>query len=676
MKNRIVYSLILFFCFTHFIIAQQEGYIKHTVSQGETIAQIAQKYKVTPFDIYKLNPDAQNGIRLNSVLLIPSSSNNVVSTTVKTQVSPVKKIIHVVQPKETLFSLSRMYNVSVEALQNDNAELLKSGLKIGQEVVIPVSNGVTTASAEINSAQTSVPAPKDMVKVVPKVENKPQHSISKTETKYHVVEPKETKFGIAKQYGMSIEELESLNPQIVSSFPVGLRLVVAGSPSNQLVNESSKTENNSTNNKNFDTKRYLEEYVVRPNETIYSIAKDYGISEQELIYLNPELKKALKLGMILRVPKGMKKETIVKEKLDLTKSIKKDKKKNLVILLPFNVSKIEGDSINSTEARLKKDRFLNLTLDFYSGVLKAIDSARTLGLNIDIKIHDSQETKNSSALGELVLNHNFENADAIIGPFYQSNVEKLAEWLGNTKTPIISPLSKDYGKSYPNLYQSLPSEEKMRNALFDYMRKKQGNIIAVIDSKKQSIYDYFSKNQPDVKIVGLSERGVLQSDSLSVRLSKTKPNYVVLVTEKTAMILNATNIMQKLKQDYQIQMAILEYNETLDFEEVALSRLTNLNMLFPSLTKPAEAQSISGFESSYKKINNILPNQFAIRGFDVTFDTLLRMSQEKNFEDTVQFASTEYVENKFDYVPADKGYVNNGVYVLYYDSDLTVKIAQ
>lgn len=672
MKNRIVFSFLMVLCCITMATAKQEKYIKHTVAQGETITQIAQKYKVTPFDIYKLNPDSQNGIQLNHVLLIPANGTTLAVKPAATNTQPVRKATtHLVQPKETLFSLSRMYNVSVDAIKNANVELLKGGLQIGQNVVIPASDGTSNAVSET----VIVTAQKEVIKPTSKVETKSQGVAS--ETKYHVIAPKETKFGISKMYNMTIPELERLNPEIVSNFPIGLRLVISGTPTSQSISESPKSTATSVgNNSGFSTKRYLEEYVVRPNETIYSIAKDYGISEEELIHLNPELKKGLKLGMILRVPKGQKKVTFIKEKLDLTKTIKTDKKKNLVMLLPFNISKIQSDTVNSTEARLKRDKFLNLTLDFYSGALMAIDSAKTLGMNIDVKIYDSQETKNSSGLGELVTSKNLENADAVIGPFYQSNVEKLAEWLANSKTAIVSPLSKEYGKSYPNLYQSLPSEDKMRNTMFDFMRSKQGNIIAVIDSKKQSIYDYFSKNQPDVKIVGLSEKGTLVADSLISRLSKTRPNYVVLVTERTYMILNTTNIMQKLKQDYQMQLAILEYTDTLDFEEVKLSSLTNLNMMYSSITKPNDSQTNTGFENSYKRRNNIFPNQFAVRGFDVTFDTLLRLSQEKTFEETAQSATTEYVENKFDYVPSESGYSNNGVFVLYYDNDLTIKEAK
>ena len=76
----------------------------------------------------------------------------------------------------------------------------------------------------------------------------------------------------------------------------------------------------------------------------------------------------------------------------------------------------------------------------------AIDSAKTLNLNIDVQIFDSQETKNSTNAISVITNNNLQNSDAIIGPFYQDNVEKVAAFLESKNVPIISPLSKDWGK--------------------------------------------------------------------------------------------------------------------------------------------------------------------------------------------------------------------------------------
>ena len=680
MKNRIFFSIFLtIFSFVFTVSAKQEKYIKHTVAKGETINSIAQKYKVTPYDIYSLNPDSQNGIQLNSVLLIPPSSSVVVIHSSQNATQTNKPNIHLVQPKETLYSISKQYGVTIDAIKAANGDLLNNGLKIGMNVKIPASNGQTVV------ASTPVPV-KEVVKetpkvVAPKVESKPV--VSTTGTTYHIIEPKETKYGISKKYGMTIPELERLNPQIVSEFPIGFKLVVSGNAVNQTVLETPKpiAEANKPSVETStvpasSTKKYLEEYVVKPKETIPSIANDYGMSEQELISLNPELKRGIKLGMILRVPKGQRKEPVKKEQGNLLKTINTNARKQLALLFPFNISKIENDTINSTQARLKKDKFLNLTLDFYSGALMAIDSAKVLGMNVDIKILDSQETKSTSNVAALVQQKNLQTMDAIIGPFYQANVEKLAELVEPNKTPVISPLSKDAGKRYTNLYQSMPSAELLRSSIFDFMKAKNGNIIAVIDNKKGSVKQYIQEMQPDVRIAGLSEKGTVVADSLKVLFQKDRLNYVVLASESTWMILATTSAMLAAQKDYQVQLVILEPNETLDFEEISLTRLTKLKLLYPSLSRPNETDEANQFDAKYKKINKIIPNQYAIRGFDVTFDTLLRLSQDKTFEETVQASSSEQIENKFNYVQnATYGYSNNGIYILYYDTDLTIKEA-
>lgn len=163
----------------------------------------------------------------------------------------------------------------------------------------------------------------------------------------------------------------------------------------------------------------------------------------------------------------------------------------------------------------------------------AIDSAKVLGLNIDVHIFDSQETKNSSVAATVIQQNNLTKADAIIGPFYQSNVEKLAEMLEDYNTPVISPLSRESGKGYRNLYQTMPSPDYMKTTVFDFMRSKNGNIVAIVDAKKGSVTQYLQEQQKDVKIIGLTEKGTLASDSLFVKLDKNRMNYVILASERT-----------------------------------------------------------------------------------------------------------------------------------------------
>jgi LysM repeat protein len=636
------------------LYAQSDKYIQHKVAKRETIAQIAIKYNVTESAIYELNPDAQKGIKKNTILLIPNIA--AISTSPEKSNLDVNSSTrkHEVLAKETFYGISKQYNVSIEDIQKANVEVLKDGIKPGQILLIPVKDAVS----------------KKETKAV--VTNKPPV--------FHEVKPKETKYAIAKQYGVTIEQLEKLNPEIVSNLPIGYKLLISGEipkinkPETVILKpESVVLAPESVVN--------YEMYTVNPKETIYSISNQFNITEEELLVLNPELKLGLLEGMILKVP--AKKQGIFvgeipkRDYKDLSRTFRKGANKNLAILLPFNITKLDNDTINSIETRLKKDKFLNLTLDFYAGALIAIDSVKKMGGNVDISILDSNETKSSSNVASLIQGNNLKRMDAIIGPFYQYNVEKMIELLGSDQIPVISPLSKEYNKSYANLIQATPSTNYVKNAMFEYMRANNGNIVAVVDPKKGSAKQYILENQKDAVFAEFSETGNLNLESLKALLVKDKVNFVIMETENTNLILSLTNALLKYMADYQIRLVILGENEALDYEEIAMSRLTKLRLLYPSQTRVNDLPEATIFENTFKKKNKVFPNQFATRGFDVTFDILMRLSQENAFIETLNEAATEQVENKFYYTPKlEGGYTNRGVYILYYDTDLTIKEAK
>ena len=635
--------------FSYSAIAQVKT-TTHKVEKGETIIQIAQKYNVTPYDIYQLNPDATSGLKPKSVLLIPLISLKVALTVPEKSTQEVTT--HQVQPKETSYGIQKKYGVTDEALKQANPFLEKDGLQIGQVLTIP-SNKVKKNITE--STEKAV---------------------------YHVVLPKETKYSIAKQYGISLQELERKNPEVVTSLPEGFKLLIKGNavktaltpvktePKKEIVIATPAV-------KIVEAKSY-KEYIVKPKETLYGLSKMFGITQEELIKLNPTLSEGVRDGMILKVPGEA---TVIaqeakKEYTDLSK-VKGNDRKKLVLLLPFNIAKIEGDTLNSTSKRLKKDKFLNMTLDFYAGALVAIDSAKVLGLNIDIAIYDSQETKNTSAISSLVRDNNLQNSDVVIGPFYQSNVDKTAELLLPNDVAVISPLSKDQSVSFANVFQSVPSPDAVKNAMFDYMRSKGGNMIAVVDKKKGSIIQYIKENQKDVQFSALTANGGVSAENLKSLFVKDKMNYVVMETGNTGMIKATVAALLSSMSTYKVQLVILEPNETLDTDEVSIANLAKLNLMYPSVNRENESPEALIFEKEFKKKNRIDPTVFATRGFDITFDTMMRLSQDKKYQDTIENAATEQVDNKFEYYKKEGGgYANKGIYILYYDTDLTIKEAK
>lgn len=676
-------KIIICFLITLTAAFGQEDFIKHTVVKGETVFKISGIYKVTIADIYKLNPDKEAGISENDVILIPKKGK-IIAPTITTSNNAKT---HTVVAKETLYSIARDFNIAFADLKQLNEAELIEGLKIGQVIKIPQKSGSSPKQIIADATKVKVEKPYETV----------------VNTTFHIVEPKETLFGISKQYGMKIDELEKLNPGVINGLAIGNKLIVI---KNRDVLETSKLSLDDKSNtinqeikvekpkpvvvdyeiKSVETpktsplsttikKKGFANYEVKAGETLYGLSQTLGITQDELISLNPSLKDGVREGMILVVP-GKGSITVFgnSKYKNLTKTINTQNRKKLALLFPFNAAKIQNDSIIKLGSRLKKDSFLNMTLDFYSGAMMAIEYGKSLGLNIDIKILDTEETKQSSNIENLVKNNNLEDMDAIVGPFYQQYAEKVASLVAAKNVAVISPLSKEIGKEYPNLFQAMPPADYGKSAIFNFMLSKKGNIIVVSDVKRQANKDFIIKNYPTVLFAGMTANGSLDIENFKALFQADQMNYIVLDTEKTGMILSTTNLMLNDMKNYEIQLAIIEPNETLNFEEISMKRLTVLKLLYPSLSRDSHSQESILFEADYKKKNKVLPNQFATRGFDVTFDTLLRLSQGKTFMESIIEDKTEQLESKFEYSKKDsESYSNRGIYILEYQEDLTVK---
>lgn len=644
--NKLLYFLFVFLMFVscQAFAKQDKNIIKHTVVKGETITQIAQKYKVTPYDIYRLNPDAQQGIQVDAVLLIPKTTvGSALNGSVKTAAKQ-----HTVQPKETWYGIAKLYSVSVEALEKANAEAVKDGLKVGQVIVIPLSS-----SEVIKENSGSTVGGNNAI---------------------HVVKEKETLYSIAKQYDTTVEKLEQLNPLAKNGLSVGDKIIIIGAQTTK--QPIAKVEEVKVAVK---TPSQAGKYEVQPKETLFGLSKKFNVSQEILLSLNPELKEGVREGMLITVPVTSMTTTTYSNKTlrNLSQSLVTSQRKKLVVLVPFNVSRVQADTVLSIPARLKRDAFLNLTLDYYSGVLMAIDSAKQIGLNLDVKIYDSRETKNSSAIQELIASGDLQNADAIIGPFYPQNVELLAEALQNKNIPVISPI-RELNENKSNIFQSLPTNNRIKAAMIDYLQSKNGNMIAMIDRKRNSSLDFIQHNFKQIKIIPLNDKGSITYDSIVPNLERNKTNYFIIESASTGMILNAISQYQAAKKNgYTAELVTLDMNATFETDEV-FRRLEKERVYYPSITRFNDSNEAGVFAKIYKKKNNLLPNAYAVRGFDVTFDTMLRLSQAVSFEESIQTVASEQVENKFDYIKVDNlGYANKGIYILYNDSsDLTTKIAE
>lgn len=305
-----VFRLVIVLFFFSVGAFSQEKYIKHTISKGDNLTTIAKKYGVKPKDIAEANPDAPKILKLNSVLLIPNNNKKVATKKTETIANTAPAIIlnsnlHEVQEKENLWVISKKYNISVDDLKKANPTLESDDLKIGQKLNIPSKAIVSRENTSKNQ----------------KPEN--QEIIPSTDVEVFVeVKPKETKYVIAKKYGITVAELERQNPSIKKKLPVGylLKIRTSKEKANQQIKDTSITSQTQVVEKTVGTLENATQVTearkpevipstsdvevaveVLPKETKYAIAKRYGITVAELERQNPFIKGKLPVGYVLKI---------------------------------------------------------------------------------------------------------------------------------------------------------------------------------------------------------------------------------------------------------------------------------------------------------------------------------------------------------------------------------------
>ena len=303
-KSLFVLCLVLLFSFG---TAQAQNYSTHKVKQGETVESIAKKYLVTPSDIYGLNPDAKKELRVNSVLIIPKSK-----ATASPKIIIVKELEgfkkHRTKKRETLYSLSQRYHVTVEDIKKYNKFLYAEPLRKGDKLQIPIFK--VTEVEEVNEL-----------------------------TKTYTVLPKEGKWRIAYKFGITVKELEALNPEMGEVLQEGAILNVP--------NIDDEEENEVDEKYSY--------YKVLPKEGFYRLKLKLGLERAALEALNPDLKEGgLKAGMILKIPYSNLADGITGEysnRVNLVDSITDFNTKHIAIMLPFKLHRVDFDSASDTQEK-------------------------------------------------------------------------------------------------------------------------------------------------------------------------------------------------------------------------------------------------------------------------------------------------------------------------------------
>lgn len=165
-------------------------FIIHQVDEQETLYGISRRYGVTVAQVLEFNREADAGLDVGQILKVPY-----VPYVPSTKQSSG---VHIVGAGETLFSISRLYNISVDELKSIN-NLKENSISVGQQ--LNVSRGAMVVTRPQSNAITMVG--------------------------YHQVEAKQTLFSISREYGVTVQQLKEWNNLTSSELNIGQLLRVA-----------------------------------------------------------------------------------------------------------------------------------------------------------------------------------------------------------------------------------------------------------------------------------------------------------------------------------------------------------------------------------------------------------------------------------------------------------------
>ena len=332
-------------------------------------------------------------------------------------INGAKYYIHTVQTGETLYSLSKMYQVDEQTILVNNPSLA-AGLKASTHIKIPVP-------------QT-------------KRENLSAKKLRKKFT-IHVVSKGETLYGISRRYAIPINTIIEDNPELDPTHlkldeRVLIRKKQIGTEDEQGSMEQWNQYKDQLNSVAPDSIHY---HVVAKGETFYSISHRYGISEQQLGALNGGLKpQDLKAGSMIRVVAETREEQAPTQDVDsvevslserATQEVpqvvfmahRHDEPIKVALLLPVAI----GKEVNHNY------------LDFYQGFLMGLDRVKyQKGSSVDLRLYNTERSEEK--IQEILSSEEFKGTQLIVGPVYESGLYPVIRYAEQHEIPVVSPLAQ------------------------------------------------------------------------------------------------------------------------------------------------------------------------------------------------------------------------------------------
>ena len=422
-------------------------------------------------------------------------------------------------------------------------------------------------------------------------------------------------------------------------------------------------------------------HEVQKKETLFSISKIYGISVEDLLKVNPDLKTdKLKRKSILNIPlkKVVKINAIndINEELDSVLVIsekdnslfsKKFKRKNLniALLAPLKLNSIVLDSVELTKKTLSELNLTTISINFLNGLKSTIKELEERGVKIDLSIYDTEN--NINKIKELKA-QDFSSYDLVIGPFINRNFNEFAQGFDNF---IVSPLVNNGIKLKNNVIRTIGPDTLKRKSIFKIIDDRINEIedqcaIIISDLNNISSANKLLEKFPNAEHIKIDNENLFVDPKITDSLMGTnKQNWVFLETSKSNVISSVTSMLSSQKNNKRdIKLFSTVSGENYENPNSSLDKLGKISFIYPSNSKPNYNNSYQIFYDSYIDMFGNEPDRISVRARDLTMDLFLRILVYRRLENSFNHGETEYLQNKFNYVVGPNSILNKSFFIL------------
>lgn len=368
---------------------------------------------------------------------------------------------------------------------------------------------------------------------------------------------------------------------------------------------------------------YREMHKVKRKETIFGIARDYGLTVQELINANPDMNSPgyeLKKGDFIKIPypsNSLMSTTSSTQEINMPtkpKVVETDMRQREIrvgIMLPLH--NINGDGKRMVE--------------YYRGILMACDSLRTSGISTDIRAWNVAE---ESDINEILQDPHAADRDVIIGPLYTKQVKALGDFAREHNIRVLIPFSINSQEVFSNaqIFQVYQNGNLLNDAYVSrfYDRYKNYHTVIIDCNDSTSTKGGFTsalRRKLEAEGKKYSITNLRSGETMFQKsFSTTEPNVVVLNTSRSQELNVAfAKLNGMMMTRPQLQVSVFGYPEWLLYTSRHLDNFYKYDVCIPSTyyMNPLSS-STTRFKQKYRwNFHQDMQNyhqRFAVTGFD------------------------------------------------------------